>query len=100
MDGLVLGVIALVAGMAFVASAGRHSQAATEGIDDDPIDADRIRQGVQEGWYIAHLTHVDNIPAVRLTGKLANGKDFADVYRIKESDYVALEKEGYPVINE
>lgn len=93
-------LVALVAGIAFVALADRHSQAAAKGIEDKPVDIDNIRQGVQEGWYKAALTHVDDIPAVRLTGKLANGKDFSDVYRIKESDYATLEKEGYPVIDE
>ena len=95
-DGFILGALAV--GIAFVVLAGKHSQAAAKDIEDQPIDADRIRQGVKEGWYIAQLTRIDDIPAVRLTGKLATGKDFADTYRLREKDFVALQKEGYPVI--
>lgn len=98
MDGLVLGTIIL--SIAFVALASKPSQAAAKGIEDKPVDIDNIRQGVQEGWYKATLTRVEDIPAVRLTGKLANGKDFTDLYRIKEEDFITLQKEGYDVVDE
>ena len=95
-DGIVLGAIAI--GVVVIAAAGKQSQAAKKGFEMKPVDIDSIRQGVNEGWYTAKLTRIDDTPAVNLTGKLANGSTYSDNFPLREVDFVALQKEGYPVI--
>ena len=95
-DGLVIGAIIL--GIAFAAIAGRKSQASMNGMEDTPVSIDNIRKGVANGWYTALLTTVDGIPAVRLSGKTAAGKDFTDVYPIRPEDWQTLKSEGYQVV--
>jgi hypothetical protein len=95
-DGIVLGAIAV--GIVAIAAASKQSQAAKKGFDTKPVDIDSIRHGVKEGWYTATLTRLDDTPAVNLTGKLANGKDFSDSFALREVDFIALKNEGYPVV--
>lgn len=95
MDGLfVIGV--LVLGGMLIAAAGRAD--ATAGMDDRPVDINQIRKGVQRGWYEAALTRVHNRPAIRLSGKLANGETYQDVFSITQEDFDTLQSEGYLIV--
>lgn len=64
-------------------------------MEDDPISIENIRRGVTNGWYTCVLTRVDNIPAVRLSGRTADGKIYTDVFAVTEEDWQTLKKEGY-----
>ena len=98
MEGLVISAIVL--SIAFVALASKQSQAAASDIEDAPLKIDSVREGVEKGWYTAKLTVVDGIPAIRLTGKLTDGKTFTDVYRLNVNDWKELQKEGFEVVEE
>ena len=94
MDGLVVIGILLLGG--FLLSVQKNKGAA--GMQDDPVSLENIRRGVANGWYIAELTRVNGMPAVRLSGKVTNGKQFTDVYPITEADWQTLKSEGYKEI--
>ena len=96
MDGIV--IIGIVAVVALLAAAARPSEAAVFGMEDKPVDAAQIRRGVQNGWYEAVLVRVDGKPAVRLSGRLANGSDFTDVFPITQDDFDSLQAEGYLIV--
>lgn len=43
---------------------------------------ENLKRGIANGWYTAELTMVNGQQAVRLSGKLTNGKQYSDVYPI------------------
>lgn len=95
MDGLfIIGV--LVLGGVLIAAAG-HADA-TAGMDDRPVDINQVRKGVARGWYEAALTRVHGKPAIRLSGKLANGETYQDVFPITQDDFDQLQSEGYLIV--
>lgn len=91
MDGFIVFGL-LLAGVLAIAAANSES---TSGMMDTPVSAANIRRGVQNGWYTAVLTRVDGKPAVRLSGKLNNGTTYSNVYPISQSDFDALQADGY-----
>lgn len=89
MDGLIItGIIALT----LLCIASRNNKTA-----DYDIDAEDVREGVENGWYNATLVIKSDQPGVKLSGKLTNGKDFTGVYTISERDWTKLKNEGYRV---
>lgn len=90
MDGLVV-ISILVLGGLLIASRNRS----VDGMEDDPVSIENIRRGVANGWYTCVLTRVNNIPAVRLSGRTADGKTYTDVFAVTEEDWQTLKKEGY-----
>ena len=86
--------IGILAAIALVAFASRPK--AASGLDSDPLSIQNIRMGVAERWYTCTLVRVDGVPAVRLSGKLASGQPYSDVFRITEADWQTLRDEGYP----
>ena len=96
MDGLI--ITAIILGVAFAAIAGCKRNDDISGIEDDPVSIENIRSGVANGWYTCVLTRVNGLPAVRLSGKVVNGKQFTDVYPITESDWQTLKADGYEVV--
>ena len=94
MDGYVLlGLVALVAAV-IVGS----KQKAVDGLEDDPVDADKIRMGVKNGWYNCQLTIINGQPAVRLSGRTTDGNSVVDYFFITQDDWNALKAEGYTVV--
>lgn len=94
MDGYVLiGLGLLIAAVVFGSSRSRS----VGSLEDDPVDADKIRMGVSRGWYEAKLIRVNGIPAVELSGRTADGSYYTDKFRVTEDDWNALKNEGYPV---
>ena len=93
MDGYVL--IGLIALLAAVAVGSRPK--AVDGLEDDPVDAEKIRMGVARGWYECKLIQINGIPAVELSGRTADGAYYKDKFRVTEDDWNALKNEGYPV---
>ena len=90
MDGLVI-ISILVLGGLLIASRNRS----VDGMEDDPVSIENIRRGVANGWYTCVLTRVNGIPAVRLSGRTADSKDYTDVFAVTEEDWQTLKKEGY-----
>ena len=66
------------------------------GMNDNPVSLENVRRGVKNGWYTATLLRVDGKPAIRLSGKVTNGRQYSDTYPISEADYATLRSEGIP----
>ena len=96
MDGLI--ITAIILGVAFAAIADRKRNDDISGMEETPVLIENIRRGVANGWYTCILTRVNGSPAVRLSGKAVNGKQFTDVYPITEADWQTLKAEGYKVV--
>lgn len=67
-------------------------------MSDPAVALDNLKRGIANGWYQAQLTIVDGQQAVRLTGKLTNGKQFSDVYPITPEVATELKQMGVPTI--
>ncbi len=93
MDGII--IISALAAVAILCAASKKSNSAANGMEDTPVSIDNIRKGVQRGWYACVLVRIDGVPAVRLTGKTADGKTYSDVYPITQADWDTLKAEGY-----
>lgn len=91
MDAVV--IVGIIAAGLFLCAASK--QRTVTGMEDDPVSIENIRKCVQNGWYTCVLTRVNNIPAVRLSGRKADGKTYTDVFAVTEEDWQTLKKEGY-----
>ena len=76
-------------------AANKNRNESVYGMEDDPVSIENIRRGVANGWYTCVLTRVNSIPAVRLSGRTADGKNYTDVFAVTEEDWQTLKKEGY-----
>ena len=85
----------IVFGLLIMASKHRNEDVA--GMEDTPVSADNIRKGVSRGWYTATLVRVNGVPAVRLSGRSADGDTYTDVFPVTWEDWQTLKKEGYAV---
>ena len=65
-------------------------------MDDAPVALEKLKRGIANGWYQAQLTTVGGKPAVRLSGKLTNGKPYSDVYPITAEVQSELKQMGVP----
>lgn len=64
------------------------------GMSDAAPTLDNLKRGIANGWYIAELTVVNGQQAVRLSGKLTNGKQYSDVYPVTPEVAQELRKMG------
>lgn len=55
---------------------------------------ENLKRGIANGWYTAELTMVNGQQAVRLSGKLTNGKQYTDVYPVTIEVAQELRKMG------
>ena len=97
MDGII--IIGMFVAAALIAAAAKPVSKDLAGMEDTPVSIDNIRRGVVKGWYTCTLMVVDGIPAVRLSGRTADGKNYSDVYPITAADWQTLQKEGYEVVS-
>lgn len=67
-------------------------------MSDAPVALEKLKQGIANGWYQAQLTTVGCKPAVRLSGKLINGKPYSDVYPITAEVQAELKQMGIPTV--
>lgn len=67
-------------------------------MSDPEVALENLKRGIANGWYTAHLIMVDGKQAVRLSGKLINGKQFSDVYPITTEVAAELKQMGVPTI--
>lgn len=86
-------ILSLIAAGVWILS----GSSSVRGMEDTPVSIENIRRGVKNGWYTCTLLVVDGVPAVRLTGKKADGKSYTGVYPISAEDWQQLKSEGYHV---
>lgn len=67
-------------------------------MDDPAVALDNLKRGIANGWYTAELTMVNGQQAVRLSGKLTNGKQYSDVYPITPEVAAELKQMGVPTV--
>ena len=89
--------ISAVVILGLLIAASKHRNEDVAGMEDIPVSIDNIRKGVQRGWYAATLVRVNGVPAVRLSGRSADGMPYSDVFPVSEADWQALKAEGYAV---
>ena len=86
--------IAVAIGLLFIA----NKQKGVGKMTDAQVSLDNLKRGIANGWYQAQLTTVDGKPAVRLSGKLTNGKPYSDVYPITVEVQAELKQMGVPTV--
>lgn len=67
-------------------------------MSDPAVALDNLKRGIANGWYQAELTMVNGQQAVRLSGKLTNGKQYSDVYPITPEVAAELKQMGVPTV--
>lgn len=71
-----------------------NKQRSVGSMNDPEVALDNLKRGIANGWYTAQLTTIDGQQAVRLSGKLTNGKQYSDVYPITPEVAAELRKMG------
>lgn len=59
---------------------------------------ENLKRGIANGWYQAQLTMVNGQQAVRLSGKLTNGREYSDVYPVAPEVAAELKRMGVPTV--
>lgn len=90
----IVATIAVAIGLLFIA----NKQNGVGKMDDPAVALDNLKRGIANGWYQAQLTMVNGQPAVRLSGKLTNGKQYSDVYPITSEVAAELKKMGVQTV--
>ena len=75
-----------------------NKQRSVGSMDDAPVALENLKRGIANGWYQAQLTTIDGKPAVRLSGKLINGKLYSDVYPINPEVSAELKQIGVQTV--
>lgn len=75
-----------------------NKQRGVGSMDDHAVALDNLKRGIANGWYTAQLTMVNGQQAVRLSGKLVNGKQYSDVYPITSEVAAELKQMGIPTV--
>lgn len=75
-----------------------NKQRGAGSMSDAPVALDNLKRGIANGWYTAQLTMVNGRQAVRLSGKLTNGKQYSDVYPITPEVAAELKQMGVPTV--
>lgn len=68
------------------------------GMTDAAPTLDNLKRGMANGWYQAQLTMVNGRQAVRLSGKLTNGREYSDVYPVTPEVAAELKRMGVPTV--
>lgn len=71
-----------------------NKQSKVSGMQDAAPALENLKRGIANGWYTAELTMVNGQQAVRLSGKLTNGKQYSDVYPVTTEVAQELRKMG------
>lgn len=66
-------------------------------ISDPAPTLDNLKRGIANGWYKAELTTVNGQKAVRLSGKLTDGRFYEDIYPVSSEVADELLKMGVKV---
>lgn len=66
-------------------------------MSDPAPTLDNLKRGIANGWYKAELTTVNGQKAVRLSGKLTDGRFYEDIYPVSSEVADELLKMGVKV---
>lgn len=75
-----------------------NKQRGISSMSDAPVALDNIKRCIANGWYQAQLTIVNGKQAVRLSGKLINGREYSDVYPVTPEVAAELKQMGVPTV--
>lgn len=75
-----------------------NQQSSVGAMDDIPPTLENLKRGIANGWYQAQLTMVNGQQAVRLSGKLINGRQYSDVYPVTPEVAAELKRMGVPTV--
>lgn len=75
-----------------------NKQSSVGAISDKAPTLDNLKRGIANGWYQAQLTMVNGQQAVRLSGKLINGREYSDVYPVTPEVAAELKRIGVPTV--
>lgn len=75
-----------------------NKQRGVGSMSDTPVALENLKRGIANGWYQAQLTMVNGQQAVRLSGKLTNGREYSDVYPVTPEVAVELKRMGVPTV--
>ena len=75
-----------------------NKQRGVGSMSDAPVALENLKRGIANGWYTAQLTMVNGQQAVRLSGKLTNGKQYSDVYPITPEVAAELKQMGVQTV--
>lgn len=75
-----------------------NKQRGVGSMDDAPVALENLKRGIANGWYQAQLTMVNGQQAVRLSGKLTNGREYSDVYPTTPEVAAELKQMGVPTV--
>lgn len=89
-----IATIACAIGLLWLAN-GRQGVGA---MSDKAPALDNLKRGIANGWYQAQLTMVNGQQAVRLSGKLINGRQYSDVYPVTAEVAAELKRMGVPTV--
>lgn len=67
-------------------------------MSDKAPTLENLKRGISNGWYQAQLTMVNGQQAVRLSGKLTNGREYSDVYPVTPEVAAELKRMGVPTV--
>lgn len=90
----IIGTIAVAIGLVILA----NKQSSIGAMNDAAPTIENLKRGIANGWYKAELVMVNSQQAVRLSGKLTNGKQYSDVYPITPDVASELRKIGVPTV--
>lgn len=75
-----------------------NKQRGVGSMSDAPVALENLKRGIANGWYQAQLTMVTGQQAVRLSGKLINGREYSDVYPVTPEVAAELKQMGVPTV--
>ena len=75
-----------------------NKQRGVGSMSDAPVALENLKRGIANGWYQAQLTVVNGQQAVRLSGKLINGREYSDVYPVTPEVTAELKQMGVPTV--
>ena len=90
----IIATIVVVIGLVKLA----NQQSSIGSMNDVAPTLENLKRGIANGWYTAELTTVNGQQAVRLSGKLIDGKYYSDVYPITEEVATELRAMGVPKV--
>ena len=90
----IIGTIAVAIGLVWFA----NQKSSIGAMYDSAPTLDNLKRGIANGWYKAELLMVNGQQAVRLSGKLTDGRYYSDVYPITPDVAKELRAMGVPEV--
>lgn len=75
-----------------------NKQRGVGSMSDAPVALENLKRGIANGWYQAQLTIENGQQAVRLSGKLTDGREYSDVYPVTPEVAAELKQMGVPTV--